>query len=265
MQPPADLFDPAVLDELRTRIDGRATPLFLDYDGTLTPIVDNPAEARLDPAMHAALEQLAARHTVALVSGRDLQALQAFVGLESVYYAGSHGFEIVGPGGVHRCNEEAEAGLDALAAAVEELDDALAAVEGTLLERKRFALAVHYRSTPEDQIEQVRAAVDEVLERHPQLRCGPGKCVFELQPDVAWDKGRAVLWLLEALSLNNGDTLPIYIGDDWTDEHAFRALEGRGVGIFVGEPDRATAADYRVADVAAVRRFFEQLLRGLER
>ncbi|ABM61139.1 trehalose-phosphatase [Halorhodospira halophila] len=265
MHSPRDLFEPAVRDELYTRMEGRTTPLFLDYDGTLTPIVDNPADAQLDPAMRQALEALAARQTVALVSGRDLQALQRFVGLDSVYYAGSHGFEIVGPGGVHRCNEEAEAGLEALAAAAEALDTALAEVEGTLLERKRFALAVHYRNTPEDQVAAVRAAVDEVLERHPGLRCGPGKCVFELQPDVAWDKGRAVLWLLEALSLNNGDTLPIYIGDDWTDEHAFRALEGRGVGIFVGDLDRATAADYRVADVDAVRQFFEQMLKGLER
>ena len=261
---PKDLTDPQVLASLRRNMQGRSTPLFLDYDGTLTPIVSDPEQATLSEGMRRALEGLARQGTVALVSGRDLQALQRFVALDSVYYAGSHGFEIVGPGGIHKVNEEADSGRAALLTAADELDAALAGVEGATLERKRFALAVHYRNTPEAEVPRVTRAVEDAVARHPGLRYGAGKMVYELQPDVAWDKGRAVLWLLEALGLEGEDALPLYIGDDWTDEHAFEALRGRGAGIFVGEPGRATAAEYRLADVEQVQRFFEALLEGTQ-
>ncbi len=265
MQTPEDLSQPLVLEALQARLRGRRNPLFLDYDGTLTPIVDNPEEARLDPAMRAALEQLAADRPVALVSGRDLQTLQAFVGLESVYYAGSHGFEIVGPGGIHHRHEAAEAGLGSLETAARALDEALAYIPGTTLERKRFALAVHYRNVAPGAQADVATRVNEVVAQHPDLRRGIGKKVFELQPDVEWDKGRAVLWLLETLGLDGDDALPLYLGDDWTDEDAFRALQGRGAGIFVGELDRPTAAEYRLGGVHEVRAFFELLLQGANR
>ncbi|MFP4129569.1 MAG: trehalose-phosphatase [Halorhodospira sp.] len=265
MHRPQHLFEPKALEALLARLERHTTPVFLDYDGTLAPIVDDPSQAHMAPAMRAALERLAARHTVAIVSGRDLGALQRFVGLDNVYYAGSHGFEILGPGGVHQANAEAEACAAALGAAAQELEAALAEVPGAALERKRYALAVHYRNTPEAAVPQVTAAVEAATGRHPELRYGAGKMVYELQPDVAWDKGRAVLWLLDALALNRSDVLPLYIGDDWTDEHAFRALEGRGVGIFVGEPGRATEADYRVAGLDEVRQFFELILEGTHR
>ncbi len=265
MRRPQHLFEPRTLEALLARLEQHTTPLFLDYDGTLAPIVDDPEQARMAPAMRTALERLAARHTVAVVSGRDLAALQQFVGLDNVYYAGSHGFEIAGPGGVHEANAEAEACVEALGAAAQELAAGLADVPGAALERKRYALAVHYRNTPEAAVPRVTAAVEAVTSRHPALRYGAGKMVYELQPDVAWDKGRAVLWLLGALPLSRGDVLPLYIGDDWTDEHAFRALEGRGVGIFVGGPGRATEADYRVADIDEVRQFLELILEGAPR
>ena len=62
----------------------------------------------------------------------------------------------------------------------------------------------------------------------------PGKMVYELQPKLDWDKGRAVLYLIDALGLDGDDVVPLYLGDDITDEDAFRALAGRGIGIFVG-------------------------------
>jgi trehalose-phosphatase len=99
--------------------------------------------------------------------------------------------------------------------------------------------------------------VDHALARHPGLRKTPGKMVFELQPDVDWGKGCAVLWLIEALGLQ--DALPLYIADDVTDEDAFRALEGRGVGIAVLDAPRATAARYALPDTDAVREFLAAL------
>jgi trehalose-phosphatase len=130
-------------------------------------------------------------------------------------------------------------------------------VPGVQLERKRFSLAVHYRRVPEGNVKAVREAVARAQARHPALRVTSGKKVFELQPDVDWDKGRAVLWLIETLQLR--DALPVYIGDDATDEDAFRALAGRGAGIAVLEAPRPTAAAYSLAGPAEVRELLAAL------
>ena len=78
-------------------------------------------------------------------------------------------------------------------------------------------------------------------------------------PAIDWDKGKAALWLLENLGLKHGKVRPIYIGDDRTDEDAFRALEQRGVGILVSEEPRATAANYSLKDPSEVERFLREL------
>src|SRR5204863_6856831 len=108
-------------------------------------------------------------------------------------------------------------------------------------------------------VPKVEQAVGEVATRHRKLRRINGKKVYELLPDVAWDKGKAVLWLLEALGLERGNIRPIYIGDDRTDEDAFRALEQRGIGILVSEEPRATAASYSLRDPSEVERFLREL------
>jgi trehalose-phosphatase len=125
------------------------------------------------------------------------------------------------------------------------------------LERKRFTLAVHYRRARDADVPAVRDAVARAQARHPALRVTSGKKVLELQPDVDWDKGHAVLWLIETLGLQ--DALAVYIGDDVTDEDAFRALAHRGVGIAVQEAPQPTAAQYTLRDPDEVR----ALLAGL--
>jgi trehalose 6-phosphate phosphatase len=95
----------------------------------------------------------------------------------------------------------------------------------------------------------------------------PGKMVYEIQPQIDWDKGKAVLYLLEALDLNREDVVPIYAGDDITDEDAFEALKGRGIGIFVGRADdpevsgRTTSADYVLHTTQEVEQFLNALAR----
>ena len=86
-----------------------------------------------------------------------------------------------------------------------------------------------------------------------------GKKVYELLPYTDWDKGKAVLWLLENVGLKHGKVHPIYIGDDRTDEDAFRALGQRGVGILVSEEPRPTAASYSLKDPAEVERFLREV------
>lgn len=242
------------LAEIEARLAGRTLAVFLDYDGTLTPIVEDFTKAILADDMRAGVAALAARRTVGVVSGRDLDRLKALVDLDTVLYAGSHGFEVEGPG-LKATLGGGEAFLDALDAAERVLSERLGAIEGGAVERKRFALAVHYRRVADEAVPALERIVDEVLGEHPRLRKGYGKKVFELQPRVDWDKGRVVDWLLDRLGLDGDDAVALYIGDDLTDEHAFRALAGRGVAIAVGDDPRATAADYRLADPEDVGRF----------
>ncbi len=125
--------------------------------------------------------------------------------------------------------------MPALDAAEKELREKLAGIAGALIERKRFSIAAHYRKVNENDFPKLERAVSEVVAQHRELRRMEGKKVYELLPCVDWDKGKAVLWLLENLGLEHGKVRPIYIGDDRTDEDAFRALEQRGVGILVSE------------------------------
>ncbi len=247
-------------NELFKRLEGKEPALFFDYDGTLTPIVNDPGAALLEPSMREALRQLAAVYKVALVSGRDLQTLRNFVQLEEVYYAGSHGFDIVGPGGVRERNQEGEACREELASAEKELAERLSQVRGCEIERKAYAVAVHYRNVEEEDLPSVFQVVEEVVASHAKLRQGGGKKVFELRPDVDWDKGKAVLWLLRALGMDRQDVVPFYLGDDLTDEDGFRALKGKGVSIFVGELDRETEAEYQLDGVEQVKEFLNMMV-----
>lgn len=253
------------LEEITARMRDRKLAVFLDFDGTLAPIVARPELAGLDPPTREAVERLARLCTVAVVSGRDADDVRARAGIKGIYYAGSHGFEIVGPGGLHQQHAKGVEALPALDAAERELRSAVAAIDGALVERKRFSIATHYRLVAEGDWPAVEHAVDQALRRHPGLRKGHGKRVFELQPDIDWDKGAAVDWLLQKLELHTPDVLPVYIGDDVTDEDALRALAGRGLGVVVLDEPRPTAAQYRLRDPDQVRVFLEALSTACER
>jgi trehalose 6-phosphate phosphatase len=236
---------------------GDRLAVFLDYDGTLTPIVSHPEDAWLSDSMRLTLRSLAARVPVAILSGRDLDDVRGRVLVDGIVYAGSHGFDIAGAGGLRR--ELGTAYLSVLDAAETELREALDEIPGSQLERKHFSVAAHYRNVNENDAFRVALAVDAVAARHRELRRMDGKEVYELLPDIDWDKGKAVLWLLETLDLVRGKVLPIYIGDDRTDEDAFRALEKRGVGILVSEQPHVTAASYWLKNPEEVDRFLQKI------
>jgi alpha,alpha-trehalase len=246
-------------DEIRTLLSGRRVAVFLDYDGTLTPIVERPEDALLPAETRSAIERLAALAPVAIVSGRDLADVRRLIGIAGITYAGSHGFDLVLPdGSAHQRGTEF---LPALDAAERDLRARLAAVPGARIERKTFAIAVHVRQVREELVPDVEAAVAEVAAADPRLRETGGKKVFEIRPAVAWDKGKALLWLLDVLGLGP-DVLPVYIGDDETDEDAFRAVRERGLGVVVrGEgDDRPTLARYALRDTEETRAFVELLI-----
>jgi trehalose-phosphatase len=243
--------------------------VFLDYDGTLTPIVARPELAVLAEDMRETVRSLAERCPVAIVSGRDRLDVQQLVQIESLIYAGSHGFDIAGPEGMAIQFEEGSGFLASLDQAEQALLEALSGLDGARVERKKFSIAVHFRGVPQQDEERVEPIVDAILAGHPDLRKGLGKKVFELQPGIDWHKGKAVLWLLEALGLNADDVLPVYIGDDVTDEDAFRSLADltqhtrHGIGIVVTETPRPTAAQYSLKNTDEVRTFLHQLSAAL--
>ena len=251
---------PSALEHLQ-EVAGRSgrAAVFLDYDGTLTPIVSQPEDAWLSDSMRLTLRELAARGPVAILSGRDLDDVRRRVNIDSIVYAGSHGFDIAGPRGLRR--QMATEFLPTLDLAEKELHEALDRISGARVERKRFSVAAHYRNVNENDLAKMEQAVGEVATRHRKLRRINGKKVYELLPAVAWDKGKAVLWLLETLGLESrsGGIRPIYVGDDRTDEDAFRALEQRGIGILVSEQSQPTAARYSLKNPAEVERFLRAL------
>jgi alpha,alpha-trehalase len=265
LQPMHDL--PSALeqrDAIIQRLKTKRVAVFLDYDGTLTPIVARPELALLSEDMRQTVKDLASRCPVAIVSGRDRADVQQLVQIDTVIYAGSHGFDIAGLQGMHIQHEQGANFLAELDHATEELSQKLTPVEGAQIERKKFSIAVHFRGVAQERESVVESIVDSVLTHHPELRKGWGKKVFELQPRVDWHKGKAVLWLLEALALNGPDALPLYIGDDVTDEDAFTALADRGIGILVAETPRPTAASYLLKNPDEVKTFLHYLTTALE-
>jgi len=247
-----------LLDSLQTffhTLAGKRLALFLDYDGTLTPIVPRPEDALMSEDMRRAVQELAGRCTVAIVSGRDLADVKQFVQLDELFYAGRHGYDIVGPDGTRMQHEGGKACLTDLDRAEHALRKRIEPIPGSQVERKRFAIAVHYRNVLPQEVPRIERVVDEVHEAHPRLRKRGGKKVFELQPDIEWDKGKAVQWLSEQLGLDVPDVVRIYVGDDVTDEDAFRVLTSDGIGIRVGEPSEATCATYLLRDTDEVKTF----------
>ena len=254
--------------QLSRRFAGRRPAVFLDYDGTLTPIVDRPQDAVISQSMREAVRGVAERCPVCVVSGRDRRVVQGLMGVDDLIVAGSHGFDIWSP---REGTLEHEAGggfeelIERVTARVREQADP---IEGSLVEPKKASVALHYRLVADADRPRIAAIVDRLLADHPdELKVTPGKMVYELQPKLEWDKGKAVLYLLEALGLNGDDVVPLYVGDDVTDEDAFRALAGKGIGIFVGRADdpevggRGTSAAFVLDSIEEVQRFLDRLAR----
>lgn len=252
--------------EIKRRAEHKRLAVFLDYDGTLTPIVERPEQAVLSDEARRAVRKLAELCTVAVLSGRDLKDVQQLVGIDDIFFAGSHGFDIAGPRDWRIQSQQGMDFIPLLDEAEQELRDRLDTIAGALVERKKFSVAVHFRLVDEKEAERVEQIVDQVLASQSRLRKGYGKKVFELQPKIDWHKGKALLWLLETLDLDGQQVLPVYMGDDVTDEDAFETLADRGVGIFVKGSDGPgeTAADYALENCEEVRRFLIRLTELLE-
>ena len=276
---------------LLPRLAAAGSPLLalLDFDGTLSDIVARPDDAALRPGNAAVLQALAswkgkgirmpgagaiAIAAVGVVSGRALDDVSHRVGIPGLVYAGNHGLEIAGPGICYR-HPAAEAAPPVMTQTAARLTAALAGIPGVLVENKGITLTLHYRRTPGEYrcrasaifYDAVRPLVDA-----GRCRITAAKAALELRPAADWHKGRA-LGLIRA-RLAPG-AFPLYIGDDATDEDAFRAAQNAGgAGVRVGarpagdaDTDAdiaagtatATAAGWRLASPAAVTAALSEL------
>jgi trehalose-phosphatase len=254
----------ALTPDIEARLGG--TPLFvmLDVDGTLAPIVSRPEDAAVAPRTRAVLERLVATPgvVVILVSGRAANDAMGIVRVSGVWTIGNHGFEVVTPAGELETDPDLADQSAAIAQAARELEPIVAAVAGAKLENKRWTLSVHYRLAARDAVPPLRAEVERVA-FGLRLRMTDGKEIVEVRPIAQVDKGTAVVMLGERLQAFQPGASVVFVGDDRTDEDAFRSLRARSpraVTIRVDESgEDETAAEVRLRDPAAVHDFLEWL------
>ncbi|MEQ8194712.1 MAG: trehalose-phosphatase [Rhodospirillales bacterium] len=245
------------LDDLKGRLAGRRLAVFLDFDGTLALIADKPDQVVLSAGMRDSLIALAGRYPLAIISGRDSADVQGYIGIDSIVYAGGHGYDIAWPEGRKTVHDACRTAQPNLRAARSRLEEKLSDIAGILFEGKKCSFAVHYRLAPRNAEADVKAAVTSIVRDDPALRMLPGKKVLEILPAADWNKGKALMWLLHEMKLDTAETVPLYIGDDVTDEYAFEAITGTGIGILVCDEEHAragreTAAIFTVAAPAEV-------------
>lgn len=253
------------LKSLKEGLTARPLFLFLDYDGTLAPIADTPSKARISRETKEVLKQLSKTPgcRVAIMSGRTLKDIKKMVSIDGIIYSGNHGLEIEGP----KIKFESPAPVrikNLLKKIKADLSEKLSRIRGVFIEDKGPALGVHYRLVNAQDEYAVKNIVHSVLNPYRlerKVRLKYGKKVFEIRPPMKWDKGHATLWLLARQRfISKEEPLPIYIGDDLTDEDAFRALKDRGITIFVGEGRHLSRARYYLKDSKEVLYFLKQIL-----
>jgi trehalose-phosphatase len=239
--------------------------LLLDYDGTLTPIVARPEQAACPPGVKSLLEKLrdSRRALVAIISGRALEDLKEKVGVSGITYVGNHGLEMENPAGVHRKNLSPQRQEELRQIRIS-LEARLKPIPGIHFEDKGPILTVHYRNAPRESSPQVQGAVQEVLESYPnRWQFSTGKKIFEIRPRIDFDKGKTLNELLHRFP--HTKLLPVYLGDDESDEDAFLAIHGRGIPVLVGPGTVSSAAPYFLRDPSEVLEFLrrcEEILRN---
>ncbi|MDP3880144.1 MAG: trehalose-phosphatase [Dehalococcoidales bacterium] len=241
--------------------------LLSDYDGTLTPIVSRPEQAILTPGVRDKLRALASRPAVSvgIISGRSLAEVKSLVAVDGIYYAGNHGFEIEGPGitFIHPVARTAQSQIRDI---LRQLTARLADIEGVLVEDKGLSLSVHYRlvrEKEEETVAQIFRKVTAPWSDKGEIRITTGKKVWEVRPRIDWHKGKAVEAISREIkqSLKLEQLLIIYLGDDTTDEDAFRIIHHPdGWSIFVGGENPSSNAEYFLNSTVEVTTFLSRLI-----
>jgi trehalose 6-phosphate phosphatase len=245
--------------------------LLADYDGTLARIVGRPEEAVLSTGVRQDLMTLAKRpdYSVGVISGRQLAEVKALVAIKDIYYSGNHGLEIEGPG-LQYINPEAEAARDIMLGLTAQLAQALGHIEGVIIQEKGLSVSVHFRLATPDKEDIVTKTVKRLTAPHVEkgeIRVYPMKKLWEIRPPADWDKGKAVELIGREIKakLKLRRLLTIYLGDDTTDEDAFKVLRRPdGWSIYVGGEKASSSAAYYLSSVEEVEDFLGRLI-GLKK
>ena len=254
------------LNKLKDSLKAKFIFLFLDYDGTLTPIVESPDKAVIPGKTREILRGLSKNPDcrVAIISGRALKDIKNKIGLEGIIYAGNHGLEIDGP--KIKFKASISSGYMTILKKIKTiLKKKLSKIKGVIIEDKGLTLSVHYRLVDTKDAWLVKTIFHETLVHYivsNKIKIRPGKKVLEIRPSLEWDKGKIVLWLLARLKfvLGKEPCVPIYVGDDITDEDAFKALKNAGLTVFVGDSGNSHAK-YYLKNTQEVIEFLEQILK----
>ncbi|GLT33766.1 hypothetical protein SLA2020_083290 [Shorea laevis] len=268
------LQHPSALGMFEQIIDaskGKQIVMFLDYDGTLSPIVEDPDRAFMSKKMRKTVRKLAECFPTAIVTGRCRDKVYKFVKLAELYYAGSHGMDIKGPAKGSKHNKVSESVLFQPASeflpmideVYKRLVEKTKSTPGAKVENNKFCLSVHFRCVEEKKWNELAKQVKSVVKEFPKLRLTQGRKVLEIRPTIKWDKGKALEFLLESLGFANcTDVFPVYIGDDRSDEDAFKILRdrGQGFGILVSKFPKDTNASYSLQEPDEVMDFLQRLV-----
>jgi trehalose-phosphatase len=252
------------MNSVINQLKNRNLFLLLDFDGTLAPIAQKPQDAAISAETREVLVRISkeCKLQVAVISGRALRDIKQVVAVDGIIYAGNHGMEMEGldfkfeyplPRGYR----------DNLKQIRDTLHQNLAGIEGVFFEDKGYCLCIHYRQVARGKLSFLKDCFKRAISLFVQnnaVKLCYGKKVFEVRPPLEWDKGMAVLWLLERQSVlrPGAGTYPVYIGDDQTDEDAFKALKNTGLTVVVGKTEQS-CAQYYLRDTVDVTRFLRQI------
>jgi len=250
---------------LKGKLKNKFIFLFLDYDGTLAPIAERPDKAVISKGARGLLQQLSKSRDckLAIISGRPLKDIKNIAGLKDIIYVGNHGLEIEGP--KVKFESQVSQRLKAIIRHIyEDAVSKFSKIKGVLIEDKSLTISVHYRLVDAKKIQEFMSIFAEITESYTarnKIEITSGKKVYEIKPPVQWDKGKVVLWLMARQQFAAGErkVLPIYIGDDVTDEDAFTALKNKGLTIFVGRPAKSNA-QYYLKNTGEVIKFLKTIL-----
>lgn len=244
--------------------NGGSVLVLTDYDGTLTPIVDDPREATLALSVRDDLRTLAGspRSRLAVISGRDVLDVSARVAVPEALYAGCHGLDIRGPG-LAFTHAEAAAQRPTLHRIAAMLARRACAIPGMWVEAKGLCLAIHYRGVAPERVREVEMALARAVQRERvQLKISHGIQVLEVLPLVRWGKADGALWVRDTLAPTlRPPVMPLYLGDEWTDEAVFEALAGQAITARIGVDAPMSRATYRLSGVDEVHRLLSALAR----
>ncbi|MCQ9207447.1 MAG: trehalose-phosphatase [Omnitrophica bacterium] len=252
--------------DLRARVKkAKKILFFLDYDGTLTPIRKRPELARVKRDVKNLLRTISRKRwaEVFIISGRALRDIKRLVGINSLSYSGNHGIEFEGPR-LKYTNPAAKALRGEIQNSFRILKNKFNSKK-IIVENKIYTLSIHYRLLAPANVPALKKAFKDAtkeLSKNKKIKITHGKKVIELRPNISWNKGSIVKYILKKRKIKK--SLPIYIGDDITDEDAFRALGKKGISILVARNGRRTAARYKLDSPGAVARFLEFVMRERE-